>query len=46
MERLNHVMGVTQRCIEFVNNVYIPDILAVGKFAKGWLYGADCRARA
>ncbi|MEZ5975716.1 MAG: nickel-dependent hydrogenase large subunit [Planctomycetota bacterium] len=39
MERLNYVMGVTQRCIEFVNNVYIPDILAVGKFYKGWLYG-------
>ena len=39
MERLNYVRSVTLRTIDFVKNVYIPDILAVGGFYKGWLYG-------
>ncbi len=39
MERLNYVAGVIDRSIDFVENVYIPDILAVGSFYKGWLYG-------
>ncbi len=39
MERLNYVRSITQRAIEFVNNVYIPDVLAIGSFYKGWLYG-------
>ncbi len=39
MERLNNVSEIINRSIEFVENVYIPDILAVGQFYKGWLYG-------
>ena len=39
MERLNYVSSIVDKCIAFVNNVYIPDILAVGSFYKGWLYG-------
>lgn len=39
MERLNYVRGVIDRSIEFVENVYIPDIIAIGGFYKGWLYG-------
>ncbi len=39
MERLNLVSSVIDRTREFVNNVYIPDLLAVGQFYKGWLYG-------
>ena len=39
MERLNFIGSVIDRTIEFVENVYIPDILAVGQFYKGWLYG-------
>jgi hydrogenase large subunit len=39
MERLNHVSSIIDRTIEFIDNVYIPDILAVGQFYKGWLYG-------
>ena len=39
MERLNFVSGVIDRTIDFVENVYIPDIIAIGKLYKGWLYG-------
>ncbi|WFP62891.1 MULTISPECIES: nickel-dependent hydrogenase large subunit [unclassified Mesorhizobium] len=39
MERLNYVRSVIDRSIEFVENVYIPDIIAIGGFYKGWLYG-------
>jgi len=39
MERLNQVSSLIDRTIEFIDNVYIPDILAVGQFYKGWLYG-------
>ncbi len=39
MERLNYVRSITERAIEFVKNVYIPDIIAIGGFYKGWLYG-------
>ncbi|MCB1526456.1 MAG: nickel-dependent hydrogenase large subunit [Hyphomicrobiaceae bacterium] len=39
MERLNYVAGVIDRTIDFVDNVYIPDIIAIGSFYKGWLYG-------
>ncbi|WP_319531232.1 nickel-dependent hydrogenase large subunit [uncultured Cohaesibacter sp.] len=39
MERLNYVMQVTDRTIEFVDNVYIPDLLAIASFYKDWLYG-------
>ncbi len=39
MERLNFVRGVINESIEFVENVYIPDLLAIASFYKGWLYG-------
>ncbi|MFA5951786.1 MAG: nickel-dependent hydrogenase large subunit [Hyphomicrobium sp.] len=39
MERLNLVRSIIDQMITFVDNVYIPDILAVGQFYKGWLYG-------
>ncbi|MCI4663460.1 MAG: nickel-dependent hydrogenase large subunit [Neomegalonema sp.] len=39
MERLNYVSGVIDRTIDFVENVYIPDIIAIGKIYKDWLYG-------
>ncbi|MCF6198484.1 MAG: nickel-dependent hydrogenase large subunit [Hyphomicrobiaceae bacterium] len=39
MERLNYVQGVVDRTITFIDNVYIPDILAIGSFYKTWLYG-------
>ncbi|MGX5845247.1 nickel-dependent hydrogenase large subunit [Mesorhizobium sp. ArgA1] len=39
MERLNYVKSVIDRTLTFVENVYIPDIIAIGGFYKGWLYG-------
>ncbi|BCM17525.1 nickel-dependent hydrogenase large subunit [Mesorhizobium sp. J8] len=39
MERLNYVRSVIDRSIEFVENVYIPDVIAIGGFYKGCLYG-------
>lgn len=39
MDRLNYVSSIIDRSIEFVENVYIPDIIAIGSFYKGWLYG-------
>ncbi|QKV17309.1 nickel-dependent hydrogenase large subunit [Oricola thermophila] len=45
MERLNYVKGVIDRTLEFVKNVYIPDILAIGGFYKGWLYGGGLSSK-
>lgn len=39
MERLNYVRGVIDRALTFIENVYIPDIIAIGNLYKGWLYG-------
>ncbi|WP_192243878.1 nickel-dependent hydrogenase large subunit [Mesorhizobium silamurunense] len=39
MERLNYVRSVIERTIAFVDNVYIPDIIAIGNLYKDWLYG-------
>jgi hydrogenase large subunit len=39
MERLNDVTSIIQQSIEFVEKVYVPDILAIGSFYKGWLHG-------
>jgi hydrogenase large subunit len=39
MERLNYVSSVIDRTLDFVKNVYIPDLFAIAQFYKGWLYG-------
>ncbi|MGO9474528.1 MAG: nickel-dependent hydrogenase large subunit, partial [Rhodomicrobium sp.] len=39
MERLNFVRSTINETAEFVENVYIPDLLAIASFYKGWLYG-------
>ncbi|NGO54487.1 nickel-dependent hydrogenase large subunit [Allomesorhizobium camelthorni] len=39
MERLNYVRSVIERTIAFVDNVYVPDIIAIGNLYKAWLYG-------
>ena len=39
MERLNMVSSIIDQAIEFIDNVYIPDLLAIAGFYKGWLYG-------
>ena len=39
MERLNLVSSIIQQSIEFVEQVYIPDVKAIASFYKDWLYG-------
>ncbi|MCP3460498.1 nickel-dependent hydrogenase large subunit [Bradyrhizobium sp. CCGUVB23] len=39
MERLNLVSSIINRCIEFTEKVYLPDIVTIGSFYKDWLYG-------
>jgi hydrogenase large subunit len=39
MERLNLVSSIIDRCIEFTEQVYLPDVIAIGSFYKDWLYG-------
>jgi len=39
MERLNYVSSIIDRSIEFIENVYIPDLIAIAGFYKSWLYG-------
>jgi hydrogenase large subunit len=45
MERLNYVKSIIDRTKEFVDQVYIPDILAIGSFYKGWLYGGGLSSK-
>jgi hydrogenase large subunit len=46
MERLNFVEARIKEMIEFNNNVYIPDVLAIGTIYKqaGWLHGGGLSA--
>ena len=39
MVNLNQISTIIDNTREFIKNVYVPDILAVGQFYKGWLYG-------
>jgi hydrogenase large subunit len=45
MERLNFVRSTINESIEFVENVYIPDLLAIASFYKGWLYGGGLSSK-
>ena len=36
MERLNMVGRIIDRTVEFIDNVYIPDLLAIASFYKHW----------
>ncbi|MDF2947061.1 MAG: nickel-dependent hydrogenase large subunit [Bacillales bacterium] len=38
-ERLMHISRLIDEAIEFVNKVYIPDLLAIGSFYKDWTHG-------
>ncbi len=39
IERLNYVTSIIDQAIDFIDQVYIPDLLAIASFYKGWLYG-------
>ncbi len=45
MERLNLVKSIIDRCTEFVEQVYVPDLLAIGSFYKGWGYGGGLSSK-
>lgn len=38
-ERLMHVSQLIDQAIEFVEQVYLPDLQAIGSFYKDWTYG-------
>ncbi len=40
MERLNFVSEIIDRTIAFIDQVYIPDLIAIASFYKDWLYGS------
>jgi len=46
MERLNHVSSIIQLCSDFVRNVYIPDVIAIGGFYRNWLHGGGLSSQA
>ncbi len=39
MERLNQVKSIIDRSREFIEKVYLPDLLAIATFYKGWGFG-------
>ncbi len=39
MATLNQVSTIVQLSIDFVENVYLPDVAAIGGFYREWLYG-------
>ncbi|HET7833787.1 MAG TPA: nickel-dependent hydrogenase large subunit [Gallionella sp.] len=45
MERLNLVKSIVDRSREFIEKVYIPDLLAVASFYKDWLYGGGLSSK-
>ncbi len=46
MERLNLVSSIMHQCDEFVRNVYIPDVIAIGGLYRNWLYGGGLSSKA
>jgi len=46
MERLNLISGIIDRSIEFIDKVYIPDLLAIASFYKDWLHGGGLSSQA
>lgn len=46
IERLNLVSSIIDQTIEFVDKVYIPDVVAIGSFYKDWLYGGGLSSQA
>jgi hydrogenase large subunit len=46
MERLNLVSSIIDRTIEFIDKVYIPDLLAIASFYKDWTYGGGLSSQA
>ena len=45
IERLNLISSIIDQMIEFIDRVYIPDVVAIGSFYKGWLYGGGLSSK-
>ena len=45
MERLNYVKSIIDQSREFIEKVYIPDLLAIASFYKGWGYGGGLSSK-
>lgn len=45
MERLNYVKTIIDQSREFIEKVYIPDLLAIASFYKGWGYGGGLSSK-
>jgi Ni,Fe-hydrogenase I large subunit len=45
MERLNLISYIIDRTIEFIDQVYIPDLLAIASFYKGWTHGGGLSSK-
>ncbi len=45
MERLNLVSSIIDRSLAFIEQVYIPDLLAIASFYKDWLHGGGLASR-
>ena len=45
MERLNLVQSIIDRVAEFIEKVYVPDLLAIASFYKDWLYGGGLSSK-
>ncbi|WP_050402934.1 nickel-dependent hydrogenase large subunit [Bradyrhizobium embrapense] len=45
MERLNLVSSIIDRSIEFVEQVYLPDVAMIGSFYKDWLHGGGLSSK-
>ncbi len=45
MVTLNQISFIIDQTREFIRNVYVPDILAIGQFYKGWLYGGGLASK-
>ncbi len=43
MERLNLVAREIDKAIDFVNQVYLPDLFAIASFYKDWAYGGGVK---
>ena len=45
MERLNLISSIIDQSIEFIDKVYIPDLIAIASFYKDWLYGGGLSSK-
>ena len=45
MAMLDYVVSITDRAIEFIENVYLPDLMAIAGIYKGWMYGGGLSSK-